>query len=73
MKSKTLQNKIKTLKAKKKVPKYNSDLNTLIVKDVQVILSSLKVINKEKADKLFSKSYTKITVANAAQNLLEKT
>lgn len=65
---KTLKEKIKILKAKKKALKYSLALSTPIVKEPQATPSSLKVINGKKAVKPPPKSYAQIVVANAAQN-----
>ena len=60
------------MKVKKKTLKYSPALSILVIKDAQVMSSSLKVINGRKAVKPPLKSYAQIVVANAAQNPLEK-
>lgn len=72
MRLKILEDEIKTLKTKEKAPEYSLAPSILVVKVAQAMSSSLKVINGRKIVKPPSKSYAQITVANAAQNLLEK-
>ncbi|MCJ1343273.1 hypothetical protein MMC31_001466 [Peltigera leucophlebia] len=73
LRSKKLEDEIKTLKAKKRAPEYSLAPSTPVVKDAQAMPSSLKIINGRKAVKPAPKSYAQIATANAAQNPSEKT
>lgn len=48
LRSKTIEDKIKTLKIKEKTPKYSLAPSILVIKNLKIIPSSLKVINREK-------------------------
>lgn len=72
LRSKTLEDEIKTLKAKEKAPEYSPAPRTPVVEDAQAMPSSSKVINGGKAVKPPPKSYAQIAAANAAQNPSEK-
>ena len=57
LRSKILENEIKTLKVKGNAPEYSPALSTPVIEDAQVMLSSSIVINGGKAVKLPPKSY----------------
>lgn len=72
LRSKTLEDEIKTLKAKEKAPEYSPAPSTQVVEETQAMPSSSKVISGGKAVKPPPKSYAQIAAANTAQNPLEK-
>lgn len=71
LRSKPLENEIKTLNSKDKAPEYNLALSILRVKVTQIIPSNLQVINRGKVVKPSLKSYAQIMAINAAQNPLK--
>lgn len=72
LRSKTLEDEIKTLKAKEKAPEYSPAPSTPVVEETQAMPSSSKVINGGKAVKPSPKSFAQIAAAKTAQNPSEK-